>query len=184
MGRKYAIRNQNSIHFVTFTVVNWIDVFTREAYRAIFLESLKYCQRKKGLEIYAWCLMTNHVHMIIAAANNFALSDVVRDLKAYTSRHIRKAIESDANESRKDWMLRLMIGEGNLNPNNKDFQFWQQHNHPIELDSNEMIDSRLNYLHNNPVKAGFVENPEDWCYSSAADYSGGKKGLIDIIFLE
>ncbi len=184
MGRKYAIRDQNSIYFVTFTVIQWIDVFTRDNYRTIFLDSVRYCQQNKGLEVYAWCLMTNHVHMILSASNTYKLSDIIRDLKSYTSRHIRKALESDTCESRRSWMLHLMKKQGVVNPNNRDFQFWQQYNHPIELDSNHMIDSRLEYLHNNPVEAGFVEKPEDWLYSSACDYCGRSNGLLDIILID
>jgi len=80
-------------------------------------------------------------------------------------------------------MLWLFKSHGTKNPNNKDYQFWQQDNHPVELDTNEMIDQRLNYLHDNPVKVGIVEKPEHYIYSSAIDYTGGK-GLLEIDFLE
>ena len=86
MSSKYKIRNNESLHFITFTVVNWIDVFTRNIYKDIILDSFRYCQRKKGLEIYAYCIMTNHVHMIVAVQDNtFRLVDVIRDMKKYTA---------------------------------------------------------------------------------------------------
>ena len=153
MGRKYAIRDQSKFYFVTFTVVNWIDLFIRDEYRQVFLESVRYCQREKGLEVGAWCMMTSHVHMILGTKGENKLEDIIRDLKSFTSRHIRKAIEAHSGESRKEWMLWMMQRAGKRKSNNKDFQFWLQHNHPIELNSNKVIDQRLNYIHENPVVA-------------------------------
>ena len=74
----YKIRNQAAIHFITFAVVSWIDVFTRKDYRDILLDSIRFCQREKGLVVYSWCIMSNHVHLIVSARNN-NLSDVLRD---------------------------------------------------------------------------------------------------------
>jgi len=183
MGRKYTIGDQEKFHFVTFTVVHWIDVFIRDEYKNIFIDSLKYCQKEKGLEIGAWCIMTNHVHLVIGKSGKNKLEDIIRDLKSYTSRHIRKAIEYNPLESRREWMLLIMKRAGTEKSNNKDFQFWQQHNHPIELSTNEMIDQRVDYIHNNPVVAGFVQEPRHWLYSSASDYEG-RNGMLELIYLE
>lgn len=182
MGRKYAIRSQEYFYFVTFTIINWIDVFTREEYRSIFIESVKYCQKEKGLIVGAWCIMTNHIHMIIGTNGTNKLEDIIRDMKSYTSRHIRKYMEHSPSESRKDWILAMMNSAGLLKSNNNDFQLWQQHNHPIELSTNEILQQRLDYIHENPVKAGFVRNPSDWLMSSARDYEG-RTGQIDIYYL-
>lgn len=183
MARKYAIRDQEKFYFVTFTVIHRIDIFIREEYRNVFMDSIKYCQKEKGLLVGAWCLMTSHAHLIIGTEGKMKLEEIVRDLKSYTSRHIRKAIENNPIESRKEWILNAMIKAGTNKSNNKDFQFWMQHNHPIEMNSNEIIDSRLEYVHENPVKAGFVDESREWKYSSARDYAG-EKGLIDVVFLE
>lgn len=182
MGRKYAIRDQEKFYFVTFTVLHWMDVFIRDEYRNIFVESVKYCQKEKGLLVGAWCIMTSHVHMIIGTNGAMKLEDIIRDLKSFTSRHIRKEIENNSVESRREWFMNAMTTAGLNKSNNKDFQFWMQHNHPIEMNTNEMVDSRLDYIHQNPVKAGFVYEARDWKYSSARDYED-EKGLIDIAFL-
>ena len=131
----------------------------------------------------AWCIMSSHIHMALGTTGDNKLEDIIRDLKCYTSRHIRKYIENNPQESRKEWMLWMMKRAGSKKSNNKDFQFWLQHNHPIELSSNEILQQRIDYIHNNPVEAGFVANPSDWIYSSAGDYEG-KKGLVDIYFLD
>ena len=82
MGRKYAIRDQDKFYFVTFTVVNWIDVFSRQVYRDLFLESIRYCQKEKGLEVGAWCIMTNHAHLILGTKRDNPLQNIIRDLKS------------------------------------------------------------------------------------------------------
>ena len=186
MSRKYKIKDQNKLYFVTFTVINWIDVFIRDEYRNVFLESVLYCQKNKGLEVYAWCIMTSHIHMILGTSGENKLENIIRDLKSFTSRSIRKLLEGNEKvwESRREWMYIMMHQAGINNGNNKDFQFWQQHNHPIELSTNNLLDQKLNYIHNNPVEAGFVESPEMWQYSSAKDYYGNEKGVIDILFIQ
>jgi len=175
MSVKYKIRDQEKLYFVSFSVINWIDVFIRNEYKNIFLDSLKFCQRNKGLEIYGWCIMTSHVHLIIGTSDK-PMENILRDLKSFTSTNIKKAIELSPTESRKEWMLWMMKRAGIKN-NNNDFQFWQQNNHPIELWDNYMMQQKLDYIHNNPVEAGFVDAPCDYVYSSARDYSE-QKGLL------
>jgi putative transposase len=178
MSVKYKIRDQEKLYFVSFSVINWIDVFIRNEYKNIFLDSLKFCQRNKGLEIYGWCIMTSHVHLIIGTSDK-PMENILRDLKSFTSTNIKKAIELNPTESRKEWMLWMMKRAGIKNNNNNDFQFWQQNNHPIELWDNYMMQQKLDYIHNNPVEAGFVDAPCDYVYSSARDYSE-QKGLLNI----
>jgi putative transposase len=183
MARKYKFHDNSKLYFVTFTVVNWIDAFIREENRNIFYESVKYCQENKGLEVYGYCIMTSHIHMIIGTKKG-NISDIVRDLKSFTSRKIRKNLEASTSESRKEWMLWMFGRAGKKNERNIDYQFWMQHNHPIELLSREMTLQRLNYMHQNPVEIGFIEKAEEWLHSSCGDYYGNRKGLIDLVFIE
>jgi putative transposase len=178
MSRKYKFHNKEGLYFVSFAVVYWIDVFTREEYFAILIDSLDYCRINKGMELYAWCIMPSHVHLIFRAIENNP-STLLKELKTYTSKQLQKAIAEHNQESRKEWMLWLMERAGLKNSNVKHRQFWQQHNKPIELWSVAVIDQKIDYIHNNPVEAGFVSEPEHWKYSSAIDFSGGK-GLLEI----
>ncbi len=182
MSRNYKFFDNTELYFVTYTVVSWVDVFTRDEYRNVLLDSWNYCIKNKGLKIYSWCIMTNHVHMIISSDKN-DLSNIMRDMKSFTSTTIKKMIIDNPRESRKKWMLKIMKDAGLKNKNNNEFQLWQQHNHPIILDSNFMLEQKLDYIHNNPVKAGFVDEPESYLYSSARDYAG-IKGLVDVVFIE
>ena len=107
MGLK-SITDKNAIYFITATVVNWIDIFSRPIYKYIIIDSLKHCQKEKGLEIYAWVIMTNHIHLIVSAKPNFNLSNILRDFKKFTSKAIIESIQLE-NESRRDWMLNPLV---------------------------------------------------------------------------
>ena len=180
----YKIRNTAGIHFVTFSVVGWVDVFTREDYRQIFLKNLQYCQEHKELQLHAWCLMSNHAHLIVSAAN-MDTSSILRDFKKFTAKAIIKAIATNPQESRREWMLAIFKRAGKKNSRNTHYQFWQQDNHPKELFSEVFSQQKLNYVHNNPVEAGIVANAAHYLYSSAKDYEEGRcVGLLSVVFLD
>jgi putative transposase len=183
MPSKYVIGDHQAPHFITFSTVQWIDALSRPEIKHLILDSFRYCQAEKGLILYAYVIMSNHVHIIAAAAESFILSDILRDLKKFTSKAIFHEIKENPMESRKKWMIWLFESNGKRNINNKYFQVWQQKNHPIELSNNYLMDQKLEYLHNNPVKAGLVYEPQHYVFSSAIDYAGGR-GLIPIDFLE
>ena len=182
MSRAYKFTNPEGLYFISFATVGWIDVFTRREYKDILVDSLIYCQKEKGLELYSWCIMTNHVHLIAKAKEGFLLQDSMRDFKKFTSKKLLKAIEENIQESRKEWMLSIFKSAGEYNSNNKNYQFWRQDNKPIEIFSNIVIDQKLDYIHNNPVQGGVVEKPEDYLYSSAKNYAG-QKGLVHVELL-
>ena len=127
MSRAYKFHNPEGLYFISFATVSWVDVFTRREYKDIVVESLRYCHKEKGLELFSWCVMSNHVHLIARAKEGYQLQHIVRDLKKYTSKQVLKAIESNPQESRKEWMLPIFKRAGTYNSNNKTYQFWQQH---------------------------------------------------------
>ena len=123
--------------------------------------------------------MPNYLHLIISTPNSH-LSEVIRDFEKFTSAKIIKAIEENTKESRRNWILWIFKKAGENNERNNCYQFWQQDNHPIECTTEEILQTRMNYLHENPVKAGFVWRAEDYRYSSAVDYYTTGKGLVEI----
>ncbi len=177
----YFIRNQNAPHFLTFTVCGWIDLFTRKIYKDILCDSFVYCRANKGLLLNAFVMMSNHLHLIASAKDGYALSDIIRDFKAHTHRQMIKIIESDV-ESRRHWMLHQLAYYASRHSRNENYQIWIQDSHPEELLNMEMAYSKLNYIHQNPVRAGITDNPAAYLYSSAANYAKGK-GIIDVDFL-
>ena len=182
MGRGgYRITNQQGIHFVTFTTVGWVDVFTRKECKDIIIEALKYSIANRGLLIYAYVVMSNHLHLAIAAAKNSkGLSAFIRDFKKFTSKEILKWLKTSHKESRRAWMLPIFRDFGRANIRNKHYQVWQQHNHPIELKYSSWVTQKVNYIHNNPVKAAIVDRPEDYLYSSARNYAGRKDYILEV----
>jgi REP element-mobilizing transposase RayT len=175
MSFAYKIYDQHSMYYVTFTVHQWADVFTRSIYIDIVLESLRFCQKEKGLKVYAWVIMSNHIHLILRSDTN-KLSDIIRDFKKYTSSRIVKAIENNPKESRRNWLLWLLKKEGKI-------WFWEEGYHGVEITSPDFFETNLNYIHLNPVRAKIVERAEDYYYSSCADYLGKRKGLLDVEFI-
>jgi putative transposase len=110
-GDKYFINDQAGCYFVTFTVINWIDIFTRKEYRDIIVDSLNFCIANKDLLVYAWVIMSNHIHLIISIKTEGGnLSDVIRDFKKYTSKEISSMMQT-IRESRREWILEAMNKE-------------------------------------------------------------------------
>ena len=178
MSRNYKFHNPEGLYFISFAVVGWLDVFTRNEYKDLFLESLQFCQKNKGLENPAWCIMSNHVHLVFRSINGQNPELLVGDLKRFTSQSIVKSIKENPRESRKEFLLDFFKKEAEKSSNVKQYQFWRHDNKPIELWSNKVIQQKIDYVHNNPVEEGLVYKSEDYVYSSAIDYSG-QKGLVD-----
>ena len=176
----YKIRDQSATHFLTFSIMGWIDIFSRQRYRDLVIESFQYCRKHKGLQIGAYVIMSNHIHTIWTATNN-NLSDIVRDFKTFISKAITSSIESEP-ESRREWLLYMFRFYANRTAANENFKVWTGQNHPEELHSESFLQTKLNYIHDNPVRAGLVAEPSHYLYSSAANYEG-KKGLMEIDLL-
>ena len=178
MSTGYKIEEQDGLHYVTFQIVEWVDIFTRQVYRDIVIDSLKYCQQNKQLEIYAFVVMSNHLHLLLRSGIG-KLSDTIREFKSFTAKQILLEIESET-ESRKDWMLNIFEFAAKKHKRNEKFQVWTHENHPELIYSDKFLFQKMNYIHDNPVRAGIVENPEDYLYSSARDLVG-KACLLDIV---
>ena len=179
MGFAYRIGNQQSLHYVTMTAEQWVDVFTRPAYVDILLGSLRHCQREKGLDIYAWVVMSNHLHAILGCREEFQLSNALRDMKKFTATTIVEAIDSNPHESRREWLLWL------LRPRNAQGQptvrFWQAGNHPEEIRTETFFHQKMAYIHQNPVRAGLVGRAEDYRWSSAGSFYD-RPGLLALSY--
>ena len=181
MSEKYKFIDREGVYHVTLTVVHWIDLFTRKDYAYDIINSLKFCQENKGLHIHAWVIMSSHLHMIISSDGE-PLSDIMRDFKKFANKKIIETI-GEINESRREWLLNAFSKAALKLKRVEGYKVWQDGNHPILLDGTNMLEQRLNYIHNNPVEAGIVEEAFHFVYSSASDYSG-QKGLLRIDFIE
>jgi REP element-mobilizing transposase RayT len=168
MKEGYVIRDQTLPHFITATVVDWIDIFTRQTYRDSIIESLDYCIKNKGMILYGYVIMSNHIHLIIQSEDG-KLSDLIRDFKKFTAKNILEKIQV-VPESRKEWMLERFKLAAEKHTRNKNYQFWQYGNHAEEIYTNKFMWSKLDYIHLNPIRAGLVEKDSQYIYSSASNY--------------
>jgi REP element-mobilizing transposase RayT len=170
MSTGYKIVEQDNLHYLTFQVVKWVDIFTRTAYKDIVIDSLQYCQQNKGLAIYAFVIMSNHIHLLVSS-NTGQLSNTIKELKSFTAKKILEAVNTET-ESRREWMLNLFEFSAKQHKRNEKYQIWTHENHAELIYSNQFIAQKVNYIHNNPVRAGIVEHPEDYLYSSARSFAG------------
>ncbi len=169
-GEKHTIKKEAS-YFLTLTVVGWADVFTRPVYKDAIIESLRYCQKEKGLNIFSYVIMTNHLHLLVNTEPDFQLSDTIRDFKRHTSKLIAQLILTEP-ESRREWLMSLIQIAAATSSKPQKIKLWQTGNHAIEVYSPKFTWDKINYIHNNPIRAKFVKNPEDWIYSSMSNYLG------------
>jgi REP element-mobilizing transposase RayT len=158
-GDKYTIGDKSGCYFITFTVIHWIDIFSRKEYRDIIVESLNYCIKEKGLIVYGWVIMSNHIHLIITTKTEEEnISAIIRDFKKYTSKEITKTIQ-EIPESRREWLLRAMSKEAERIGRATYYKLWRDDNHAVTIDGKIIgIKDRLNYIHDNPVRNGLVNN--------------------------
>ena len=149
MSEKYKFRDPEGMYFTTSTAVGWVDIFTRPELKHVIIDSLRYCQKEKGLAIHAWCLMPSHLHLICSTHGD-PLSGIVRDFKTHTAKEIIKGIDT-VFESRRLWMLGLFeeVGRGLNRITN--YKVWQDGNHPILPDTPKLTWEKMDYVHNNPV---------------------------------
>ena len=194
MSTAYKFQNPDGVYFTSTATIQWVDVFTRPVYADIIIESLGYCQVEKGLVIHAWCLMSSHLHLIISRRGKEPLEAIYAILKNSPLVRLLKPFKMNLPKAEGIGYLPCrQTGFGFSGKPEKTTQIIatipdsffreQQDNHPEELITNRFIDQKLDYIHNNPVSAGLVDEPEHYRYSSARDYAGGK-GLLDITLIE
>jgi len=178
------MHDQDGIYFLTMTVVEWMDIFTRQLYKEAIMDSLRYCMKSKGLVVHAFVIMSNHLHMVISrTTEGNKLSDIIRDFKKFTAKKIIKLVQETKVESRKSWLLQGF--EKNGKRQKTKYQFWINHNQPILLYSQKFIRQKVDYIHQNPVKAGLVYRAEDYIYSSASVYMGRQdENYLPVVVLD
>jgi len=170
MSTKYKAIEANVAYFITITTVGWVDVFTRLRQKHMITNALQYCQEHKNLEIYAYCIMSSHIHLLCKAQEDELLSNVVRDFKTFTSKKIIEIIKQYP-ESRKEWLLTYFKNACSHLKRNQTYKVWQNGYHAEKVYSNKFIKQKIRYIHNNPVAEKIVENPEDYLFSSARNYA-------------
>jgi len=172
MGRsRYRFADPHLPHFMTCTVLHWIPIFTRPETVNILLDSFRHLQND-GSKLYAWVVLENHMHLI---AQSDDLSRDMTRFKSYTSTQVTQYLKENSVTT----ILDQLAFYKKRHKGDRVLQFWQEGVHPESIQSSEMMQQKVHYIHFNPVKRGYVDLPEHWRYSSARDYQGGA-GLIEV----
>jgi putative transposase len=174
--RYHFLPNDPAPYFITATTVNWLPLFSNPEIAQIILDSLHFLIRKDRITLIAYVLMENHLHLIAGGED---LSKEIGDFKSYTARCCIDYYKAN----QKQIILNQLSNQRLDHKTNQTYQFWQEGSHPQRISTQEMLEQKINYIHSNPVKRGYVEHPEHWRYSSARDYSG-HPGLLPICLFE
>ncbi len=169
---RYKIYEEAQPHFLTMTIVEWIPLFTNPDIVTELLGSIRFTQKERGLILYAWVVMEHHLHLIAQAPD---LRKTIKEFKSYTARTI---IDYLKQRRSKMWLNKLHKAKLKYKQTSK-YQVWQEGSHPQEIMNEEMLIQKIAYIHNNPVRRGYVDEPAYWRYSSARDYEG-KEGLLEV----
>jgi len=174
MRSRYRIYDNGAIHFVTSTTVGWVPVFTHAGRFQILIDTFKFCQKSKGLKIYAFVILDNHFHLVMEAPD---ISGVMQSIKRHTARTIIDALGAGEMD---EWLGAQLRFYRQKHKVESDHQLWQEGYHPQKIVGAEMLHQKIEYIHNNPVKRGLVDVPEHWRYSSARNYMSGDGSVLDI----
>ncbi|MBS1615439.1 MAG: transposase [Bacteroidetes bacterium] len=173
MNTNSPVESLITAYFCTFTIVQDADLFTLQVYRDIVIDSLNFCEEHKGLRIHAYVFMSNHIHCILSAVHG-NLSSILRDSKSFSSKAMFRKMYED-EDSRQAWLHLVFEYAAGGHRRNKDFQIWKHFNQPEALCSSSIIRQKIDYIHNSPVRAGWVAESHHWLYSSASDYRLGRQ---------
>lgn len=176
MTHKYPVAEPQGCYYLTLNTIDRVDIFVRPFFKQIIVESLNYFIEKKGLIVYGWCLMTNHLHLIVQPGDGFELSPLVRDFKAFTAKIILADLNADS-DIRRTWIMKK-IREAALFDK---LEVWEKADRAVQINDEEKenINEHLKEIHNNPVRNKIVASPQDYLHSSARNYAG-LKGLVNI----
>lgn len=172
MRSTYKILNDEGLHFITSTIVNWIPIFRDDKYTEILIDCIRFCQKQKGLKVHAYVIMENHFHMVVSGIN---IKSIIQSLKGYSARKIVEELER-SNEKKILFNLKSAKLSHKIKSN---YQVWQEGYHPQLITTTYMLQQKVDYIHSNPVKHLLVKEPNEWKYSSLHYYSG-EPSVIDI----
>jgi putative transposase len=169
---RYKIYENQQPHFLTCTVVNWLPIFGSRSVAQIILDSLQFLQEHDRLTLYAYIILENHLHLI---ASSSYLSKEIGDFKSFTARSIIDFFK----ERHARHILKLLKDSKKRHKQDSIYQLWQEGSHPELIQGEKMMRQKIEYIHNNPVKRGYVDDPTHWRYSSARNYAG-QVGLLEV----
>ncbi len=178
MGRRGRanLESEAQTYFVTTTVMNFDSIFASgEQYYFILRDSLSYVIAEHHASLLAYVFMPNHLHLVLHLPQGERLSDMMRDFKKFTSTKIRQQLESDGHTTIVERLRSYAEGK-----KKQIFKLWMERFDDVVLFTEKMLRTKIEYIHNNPVKKGFVEKAEDWKFSSARNYMYNDHSILKV----
>lgn len=173
MGRsRYLITDPSQPHLLTCTVLEWLPVFTRSDSVQILLDAWGHQRHHNGLRLHGWVVLENHLHFVAQAPR---LDQCVAEFKSWTGSGVIDLLKQCGAVGLLD---RLHFAR-RAHKRDREYEFWQEGSHAEQIVDERMMREKLEFIHLNPVKRGYVDRAEHWRYSSARDYSE-VAGLIEI----
>jgi putative transposase len=170
---RYRFGDEHYPHFMTSTVVAWLPVFSTPEFAKVILESWRFLQAQRDIDMLAWVMLENHLHWIAVGPQ---LSRRVGEFKSFTATSILKLMEAKGTET----LLQELEFYKLKHKQDQRHQLWQEGSHPQIIETEEMMWQKIEYIHNNPLRRGYVDDPVHWRYSSARDYAG-LPGLLEVV---
>lgn len=165
---------QAHTYFITTTVMNFARVFSLgECYYSILRDSLRFVVREHQAKLLAFVFMPSHIYLLVDIPEGESISDLMRDFKKYTSTKVRQQLERDGHRRWIDELRRNASGKAHI------FKLWMDRFDDVIVETEPVLKTKIEYIHDNPVRAGLVARQEDWPYSSARNYL-----INDFSFLE
>jgi putative transposase len=170
----------DACYFLTFNIVDKVDLFVRPAYKTVITDALNHFIRAQGLHLYSWCLMSSHLHLVLRTRDGAAPAYFERDFKRYTTPAMLKTIEMEM-DLRRDWMLQRFEEYGKTLRRLDKYHLWQNCSSPLRIENDQprLLMDQIAHVHENPVREGIVDQPEAYLFSSARDYTG-IRGLVAV----
>ena len=181
MPDSYTIKDRSLPHFLTWTVHGWHKVFVGDGYKQVLVDCLNYCVAFKGLVVHAWVIMPDHVHLIAGVDPGASLSAVIRDARRHIARRSLEMMRAEPDL----WSnaLGAMRERANELTTVSEVKFWKDGSHALPMYNVKFLWQKLNYIHENPVRAGLCDGAEEYLHSSARDYAG-RNGLVKLQLLK
>jgi putative transposase len=166
--------DENLLHFLTLVVIDHIEIFINDKYFQIILNCLNFCRANLGLMIFEFVIMKDHLHLIVAAKTGYKLTDIISSFKKFTTKEIKNLLKRD------DYDLYNQLLCSKKTKMQNDIQLWRPGNWPKVILTQDFLEQKMGYIHENPAKKGYVEKPEDWQYSSARNRILNDNSLIEL----
>jgi len=151
---------QQGIEFYTATCLNWQHLLQPDSHKKIIIDSLSFLVKEKRIWLYGYVIMPNHIHILWSKQPDWLDKNVQQHFSKYTAQNLKWSLQNNS----------VNLDNYKSTQNDREYQFWERRPYKATMYNRKVLEEKLDYIHNNPVKAGLCDLPEDYKYSSARYY--------------